>query len=108
MKRRRNKSTKTLFKELIIIVLAYLAFQGYGYVSEKYNSSNAKEANYSSENIVSFDLSSIPEYKDEPFVYINELLMQIFVKKLCQKREKKGSLSVWLNHLVGKLQDMMT
>lgn len=72
MKKRKNKSTKTLFKELVIVVLTFLILQGYSYISEKYNLSNANEKNYSAENIISFDLSSIPEYKDTPFVYIND------------------------------------
>ncbi|MBR0351285.1 MAG: DNA/RNA non-specific endonuclease [Clostridia bacterium] len=91
MKRRRNKSTKTLLKELIALLLAFGIFQAYGYISGQYNSSNANEqanenkhaiatktvstetqSNYSAENILSFDLSSIPEYKDTPFVYIND------------------------------------
>ena len=72
MKKRKNKSTKTLFKELVIVVLTFLILQGYSYISEKYNLSNANEKNYSAENIISFDLSSIPEYKDTPFVHIND------------------------------------
>lgn len=71
MKKIKNKSKKTLFKELIIVLITFLIFQGYGYISEKYNA-NAYEDNYSSEDIVSFDLSSIPKYENTPFVYINE------------------------------------
>ena len=85
MKRRRNKSTKTLFKELIALLIAFGLFQGYGYISGQFNSSNANEdvnrtgqistqakSNYSAENIVSFELTSIPEYTDTPYVYIND------------------------------------
>ena len=71
MKKRKNKSTKKLFKELVILIITFFIIQGYSYITEKFNLSNAYENNYSAENIISFDLSSIPQYKDTPFVYIN-------------------------------------
>lgn len=71
MKKIKNKSKKTVFKELIIVLITFFILQGYGYLSEKYNS-NAYENNSLSEEIISFDLSSIPKYKNIPFVYINE------------------------------------
>ena len=71
MKRKRNKSTKTLLKELIALIIAFCLFQGYGYISGQFNSASAKENNYASENIISFDLN-IPDYSDKAFVYIND------------------------------------
>lgn len=69
MGKRKYKKTKSLLKELILFVIIFLIVQGYGYVSEKFNLSNATEE---TKTVVSFDLATIPEYVDSPFVYIND------------------------------------
>lgn len=71
MKRISKKSKRNFLKEFLIILITFFILQGYEYLSIEDNS-NAYEINYSSENIVSFNLSSIPEFKDTPFVYIND------------------------------------
>ena len=66
----RRKSKKLNIWQYIFVLIIFICISAYGYINQNDKSSNPVSDNASNQNIV-FDLNTIPEYSEKPYVEIN-------------------------------------